>query len=494
MVIWLISTVSMAAGPSRPDLRCSLAGTWYPADPNALKAQLRRCLEGASVQARQDVIGLILPHAGYAYSGPSAGKGLSLAGRSYKRIIVIGPSHRFPADEVLMVPRAGSFHTPLGPIPLDGQVVDRLLKETLFKDVPDAFNGENSVEIQLPLLQGHQAAGGFKLVPILAGRCSLGTIQRAAAVLRTCVDPNTLVVASSDFTHYGPSYGYVPFTDNVPQRLRDLDMGAFRCIEAMDAKGFVDYQRETGATICGYVPVAILLSMVDRSAKARLVDYTTSGQVTSDYTNSVSYLSVAFTGTWSARPGVPEVAAQATLSAADRKQLLALARKTIVYFLQHDKVPLPSDLGIQVRDAAKVRRAAFVTLKKRGELRGCIGDVLPRQALFQSVIENAVNAAVRDPRFPPVVPSECNELTIEISALTVPRPVASPDEIRLGTDGIILTKGPRSALFLPQVAPEQGWNLQQTLEHLCLKAGMPRNAWREGASLQVFQAEVFGEP
>jgi AmmeMemoRadiSam system protein A len=271
-------------------------------------------------------------------------------------------------------------------------------------------------------------------------------------------------------------------------------MGAFRCIEAIDAKGFVDYQRETGATICGTVPVGILLSMADRSAKARLVEYTTSGQVTSDYTNSVSYVSVAFTGTWSAKPGVPEVAAEARLSAADRKQLLTLARKTIVHFLQRDKVPSPSDLGIQVSDAAKVRRAAFVTLKKRGDLRGCIGDVLPRQALFQSVIENAVNAAVRDPRFPRVVPSECNDLTIEISALTVPRPVASPDQIRLGTDGIILTKGVRSALFLPQVAPEQGWNLQQTLGHLCLKAGLPADAWRQGADLQVFQAEVFGEP
>jgi len=492
MALWLVSSVGLAAGLPRTDLRCSLAGAWYPEDPGALKAQLKQCLEGTSVRPRKDVIGLILPHAGYAYSGPCAGKGLSAAGRAYKRIIVIGPSHRVSADEVFLTARARSFQTPLGSIPIDEEVVERLLKEALFKDMPAAFRGENSVEIQLPLLQVHQAAGGFKLVPILAGQCSLETIQRAAAVLRTCVDPESLVVASSDFTHYGRSYGYVPFKEDVPRRLRDLDMGAFKHIEALDAGGFLGYQERTGATICGTVPVALLLSMVDRSAKAQLVDYTTSGQVTSDYTNSVSYMSVAFTGTWPAQSAGAGAAAQ--LSPADQQQLLTMARRTIAFFLQRRRVPSPSDLGIQVGDALKVRRAAFVTLHKHGRLRGCIGEVLPSQALFQSVIENAVNAAVHDPRFSPVVPSECNDLTIEISALTVPRPIASADEIRLGTDGVILTKGGRSALFLPQVAPEQGWTVRETLENLCLKAGLTEEAWREAAELQVFQAEVFGEP
>jgi AmmeMemoRadiSam system protein A len=300
-------------------------------------------------------------------------------------------------------------------------------------------------------------------------------------------------MASSDFTHYGPNYQYVPFKDDVPKRLKDLDMGAFAAIEAKDAKAFLDYQRRTGATICGYVPVAILLSMLDGSSKAQLVDYTTSGQVTSDYTNSVSYLSVAFTGTWPAKPGPAEPPTEVSLSEADKRQLLALARKTIVYFLGHGKVPSPSDLGIQVGEALKVPRAAFVTLKRHGDLRGCIGDLLPRQPLFQSVIANAVNAAFEDPRFRPVTASECSDLTIEISALTIPRPVASVDQIRLGIDGIILRKGGQSAVFLPQVAPEQGWDIQQTLTQLSRKAGLPGDAWKEGASFQVFQAEVFGD-
>jgi len=196
---------------------------------------------------------------------------------------------------------------------------------------------------------------------------------------------------------------------------------------------------------------------------------------------------------WPVQTGPVEPKAEAPLSEADKRQLLALARKTIVYYLSHGKAPSPSDLGIQVSEAMKVQRAAFVTLKKRGDLRGCIGDVLPRQPLFKSVIGNAVNAAVNDPRFNPVTASECNDLTIEISALTVPRPVASADQIHLGTDGIILRKAGRSALFLPQVAPEQGWDIQQTLTQLSRKVGLPADAWKEGASIQVFQAEVFGE-
>ena len=494
VVFGIGSGEGMAAGPQRVELASSLAGTWYAADPNALKAQLQGCFAKAGVSPRQDVIALIQPHAGYAYSGPTAAKGLALIGRSYQRIIVIGPSHRFPAQEILIVPRARSFRTPLGEIPLDDQTIDRLLKHTLFQDLPAAFEGENSVEIQLPLLQFHQAAyGGFRLVPILAGQCSAATITKAAAILRTCVDPNTLVVASSDFTHYGPNYQYIPFKDNVSQRLKDLDMGAFAAIEAVDARAFLDYQRRTGATICGYVPVAILLSMLDRSAQAQLAEYTTSGQVTSDYTNSVSYLSVAFTGAWPVKSGPAEPPAEAALSETDKRSLLTLARKTIVYSLGHGRAPSPSDLGIQVSDAMKVPRAAFVTLKKHGDLRGCIGDVLPRQMLYQSVIANAINAAVNDTRFNPVTASECNDLTIEISALTVPKSVVSPDQIRLGTDGVILRKAGQSALFLPQVAPEQGWDIQQTLTQLSRKAGLPGNAWREGASFQVFQAEVFGE-
>jgi AmmeMemoRadiSam system protein A len=140
-----------------------------------------------------------------------------------------------------------------------------------------------------------------------------------------------------------------------------------------------------------------------------------------------------------------------------------------------------------------VPRAAFVTLKKNSQLRGCIGDVLPQRPLFKSVILNAINAALKDPRFLPVTAAECNDIKIEISALTVPEPIESPDKIRIGIDGVVLNKDGRSALFLPQVAPEQGWGVNEMLSNLSLKAGLPADGWKEGASFLVFQAVVFGE-
>lgn len=492
MWIGLIASAVWAGGPSQRQLSSSLAGFWYPAEPNALTDQLAKCFKSAQVRPSQEVIGLILPHAGYVYSGPTAAKGLATAARRYKTVIVIGPSHRYPAGDWLIVPRARSFDTPLGSIPLDQQAVERLVGLEIFKDIPAAFQGENSVEIQLPLLQYH-LKDGFRLIPILAGHCSLQTIRRAADALLKFADQDTLVVASCDFTHYGRSYGYVPFTDDVPNRLKALDMGAYSAIEARDPKAFLDYQQTTGATICGFIPVAILLSMVPAGTTVELVEYTTSGQITGDWEQSVSYMSVAFKGSWPKASFGAEAQQQGQLSEQERATLLRIARQTIAFYLQNRRVPGLDGLGIQVSDALKVPRAAFVTLKRRGQLRGCIGDVYPHRPLYESVIDNAINAAVHDPRFAPVTIGELGQLSIEISALTLPKPISSPDQIRLGIDGIILQKAGRSALFLPQVAPEQGWDLQQTLEHLCLKAGLPVNAWQQGASLQVFQAEVFGQ-
>jgi AmmeMemoRadiSam system protein A len=141
----------------------------------------------------------------------------------------------------------------------------------------------------------------------------------------------------------------------------------------------------------------------------------------------------------------------------------------------------------------KQTRAAFVTLKQNSQLRGCIGEIFPRQPLYMSVISNAINAAVNDRRFPPVTKDQCDSLDIEISALTVPAPIALSDQIRIGVDGVVLRKNGYSAVFLPQVAPEQHWNLEQMLTQLSLKAGLPADAWKQGASFLVFQAEVFGE-
>ncbi len=474
-------------------LRSSLAGTWYPADAEILAGQIEGFFRKAQVEPINNVIALISPHAGYQFSGQTAVCGLKATEKKYKRVVVIGPSHRIPMEEMLSVPRVTHYETPLGEIPLDLELINKLLKYSMFQNVPQAHQYEHSVQIQLPLLQYCQRE--FKLVPIVAGACSLQTITESGNILRSLIDEETLLVASSDFVHYGPNYGYVPFKKNIPEQIKELDMGAYEYIAGLDAKGFLEYKQSTGATICGYVPIAILLSMLHEPAKAELIAYATSGELTNDFTNSVSYLSVAFSGFW---PGLPEIEPQANnpeleLTEQDKEQLLTLARKTIVYALQTRRVPQPSELDVTISRAMSSPRAAFVTLKKQSMLRGCIGDIFPQRPLYKSVIINAINACVNDRRFSPVTEAECEDVTIEISALTAPKPIASADDIRIGIDGVVLSKNGRSAVFLPQVAPEQGWDVNQMLTQLSLKARLNADAWREGASFLVFQADVFGE-
>jgi MEMO1 family protein len=487
-----------AAEPAKVVIKSGIAGTWYPADANQLKKQIDQLFQEAKSNPKNDIIAIILPHAGYQYSGQTAATAIKSINRKFKRIIVIGPSHQFPLGDNLAVCGATHFETPLGQIAIDTDFVNNLIKSKLFQDMPVVLQYEHSVQIELPLLQ--EKLGDFKLVPIVAGQCSLDTIEKAASILKGLIDEDTLVVASSDFTHYGADYGYVPFRENIPEKLKELDMGAYKYIEALDARGFIGYRQRTGATICGYIPISILLSMLDKNTKVSPLKYETSGHLGGDYTRSVSYLAIAFTGKWQkvvseVEPKGPQIQPNETnagLSEQDKTNLLKLARKTIVYYLQNNNIP-PDALGISVSEPMKKTQAAFVTLKKNKELRGCIGEILPNQSLYKSVMSNAVNAAVNDWRFRPVKIEECNDITIEISALTTPKPVASYKDIKIGTDGVILQKAGKRAVFLPQVAPEQGWGIEETLTNLSLKAGLAGDAWKEGASFLVFEAEVFGE-
>jgi len=491
--------VSPVPGPAEPVAepvkvvhRCLLADRgWYPADANILIKQIEGFYKKAEVKPKSDVIALILPHAGYRFSGETAVFALKTIDKRYKRIVVIGPSHYVNIEQMLSVPRVTHYETPLGQVPLDVEFINKLLKFPMFQNVPHAHKYEHSVQIELPLLQYCQK--DFKLVPIVGGSCSFETINKAAAILKSLIDEETLIIASSDFTHYGPSYGYVPFSDNISENLKKLDMGAYEHIARLDSNGFLEYKLETGATICGYVPIAILLSMMEKPTKVDLVKYATSGELTGDFTNSVSYLSIAFSGAWGNYPEIEPKAGNPDLTDEDKGELLTLARKTILYALQNRQAPQVTELGVTISDTMRRPRAVFVTLKKNERLRGCIGDIFPQRPLYQSVIINAINAGVNDRRFMPVTEAECDDITIEISALTAPEPVSSPNEIRVGIDGVVLNKDGHSAVYLPQVAPEQGWDVNQMLAHLSLKAGLPADAWKEGASFLVFQADVFGE-
>jgi len=475
-------------------LTSQLAGSWYPGKAEELREQLKKFFTKADVNSIENVIGLILPHAGYRYSGQTAAIGVKTINKKYKRVVILGPTHRAPIEQILSLPGVTHYKTPLGEIPLDVEFIDGLLQYPMFQELSYVHQYEHSVQIEIPLLQ--YRLKDFKLVPIVTGRCSKETIKKAAKVIRSLIDEDTLVVASSDFTHYGPRYRNVPFKDNIPESLKKLDMGAYEYIKKLDTDGFLDYKQNNPANICGYIPIAILLSMLDKRSEgpqAQLLQYTTSGEIMDDYKNSVSYLSVAFQGNWRKSPLIRPDKNSAKLSEQERQKLLKLARKSLTYTFKYKKVPRTEQLGIKISPAMKIPRAAFVTLNKDSHLRGCIGDIFPQRPLYKSVLINAINAAFRDKRFPALQQSELDDIHIEISALTRPQPVASPNQIRIGTDGIVLRKNGKSAVYLPHVATQQGWDLSETLNHLSQKASLPADAWKEGASFLVFQADIFGE-
>ncbi len=178
------------------------------------------------------------------------------------------------------------------------------------------------------------------------------------------------------------------------------------------------------------------------------------------------------------------------LNAQQQETLLRLARETIAQYARDRKVPeLPTG-----DPALQASRAVFVTLHKRGMLRGCIGSLEARLPLAEAVRSSAISAAFGDPRFPPVTAGEVNDLEIEISVLSPLRRVGSADEIAVGTHGVVVSKGMRSGVFLPQVATEQGWDRETMLNCLCShKAGLPEDAWRRGCDLSVFTTQVFAE-
>ena len=482
------------ADGSRNVLQSALAGTWYEEDREALSSELVGYLNDATNEPLRDVCALVLPHAGYRWSGQTAAFGIKqIVGRSFQRVVVIGPSHRVAMENVASVPDVTHYATPLGEVALDQSFIAELKKHPVFQTVSRAHAGEHSVQIELPLLQQALGNSSFSFVPIVVGQLDRETIRHMADILRGLIDEQTLVVASSDFTHYGPNYGYVPFQDNVSESLKKLDSGSIERIRSKNVDTFLDYVDETGTTVCGRHAISILLAMLPVGAEVHLLHYDTSGRMTGNFSNSVSYVALAVTGKWSrGQPVAPQTEGPG-LSHGAKKVLLKLARATLTYALEHRKMPTPEQLSIEITPAMRKISGVFVTLHKDGQLRGCIGEIFPSRPLYRAVMAQAINAGLNDRRFLQVQPSELKEIDFEISVLTPPHPVASANDIEIGKHGVVLKKSGHSAVFLPQVAVEQGWDRDTTLTYLAKKAGLPADAWREGATFDVFEAVVFGE-
>lgn len=464
---------------------------WYSKNKQVLEKDFKKYLDQVKTKGLQNVMALILPHAGYVYSGQVTAYAIKeILNTKYSRIIILGPSHGTYMYNHASVPDFTHYKTPLGEVALDVDFIQNLLRFRYFKNNPKAHKQEHSVQIEIPFLQ--YAFENIKLVPVVVGDIDLKTAQKIGELLLKLIDEKTLVIASSDFTHYGPGFHYVPFKENIPENLKELDLGAFKFIEKKDLQGFKNYCSKTGITICGENPLSILISMLPENAKCHLLKYDTSGNLMKNWKPSVSYISGAFTGTWKRNKKMNEQK-QNALSDFDKKTLLKLARETLEYYLLNKQIPVPEDLGITITPPMQEIMGAFVTLHKQGMLRGCIGEIFPSRALYKAVILHAVNSGTKDYRFPNVQKDELNKLVFEISALTAPYPVDSYNDIVLGKHGIVLEKHGRQSVFLPQVAPEQNWDLKTTLKHLSMKAGLPEDAWKEGTSFLVFEAIVFSE-
>jgi len=494
----LVAAGSVQAGETDMKNRVmesTLAGSWYEADPSRLRAELEDYLREAHPRSSPSVFAVVLPHAGYAYSGPCAAFGAKALAAipDLRRVIVLGFSHRIPMPNQISLPSTEThYHSPLGSIPIDTDTISALMNRPLFTDLPATRQGENSVEMILPLLQVALTNHPWSLLPITLGQLDETTRIQAAQALQPLMDAHTALVVSSDFTHYGPTFGYVPFHTDIEANLRELDHGAIQAILAGDPEAFETYCQNTGATICGRDSIGVLLHMLPESFAARELAYDTSGHRSGDFRNSVSYAALAFER--KEAPMKSEPVQSAVLSAADKKTLLELARKSIAWAFQTNGTPTLAELGVEATPAMEQVMGGFVTLTIDGELRGCIGEILPHRPLVEVVLERARDSAFEDTRFPPLTEAELPKVRIEISVLTPPVPVDSYADIEIGRHGMVLQLGHRSAVFLPQVATEQGWDLPTTLTYLSQKAGLAPDAWKDPhASFTVFEAIVFHE-
>lgn len=474
--------------------KAALAGLFYPEDPVRLKRLVNSWIMPGNPIPSPGLRALVLPHAGLQYSGPVAAKGYVLVDPAkFRRIAILAPAHR-QSFRGICTGSYTAFATPLGEIPVDTATCTKLAAaDPLFTTESRPHENEHAIEIHLPFIQTLFAKHDVSIIPLLCGQLEVNELQHLGEILRKLLPADTLVVASSDFTHYGPNFNYVPFTDNVPEQLRQLDLKGADMVCRRRIGGFCKYLERTGATICGAAPIIILLEWLgpDETVAGRVVDYSNSGVLTHDYKNCVSYAALAFETTAVKMPATSPASIPEELGATEKRYLLQLARRTIGNVLLRRTTEINPG---EVPERLRAPGACFVTLHYHGNLRGCIGTIGGKPGpLYRNVIDNTISSAFRDPRFTPLRQEEFIEVEVEISVLTPPRPVASWREIEIGKHGIILSKHRQQAVFLPQVAVEQGWDLETTLTHLAVKGGMPADAWKEGAQFQVFEATVFNE-
>jgi AmmeMemoRadiSam system protein B/AmmeMemoRadiSam system protein A len=466
--------------------QAAVAGGFYPADPKTLAAMIDDMLaHAASSQPpiNDPILAVVAPHAGYQFSGPVAAYTYAaLKGRKFSRVVVIAPSH-YEAFDFTSVYEGDAYATPLGVVPVDKAFAKQLvemsptIKFSSRGHTPTREGAEHALEVELPWLQ--RVLGDFQLVPIVMGDQSYESSRALGVSLAKLIQgSDTLIVASSDLSHYHPYDEAVKIDHKTLNALREWD--------------YFSMSRNFEARIweaCGGAPIVAAMIAAERMGanQALVLKYANSGDTTGDHSRVVGYSAAVFLKTPSAKTVEP----QFSLNSQEKNELLALARKSVEYAVREKKAYEPTASASEVLNQ---ERGAFVTLRKSGELRGCVGYTSAAKPLSMTVRDTATLAALRDTRFQPVSAAELPQLEYEISVLSPLRRVLDIRQIKVGQHGLLMKNDAYEGLLLPQVPVEQRWDRQRFLEETCAKAGMRSACWKdENTDIFMFTAVVFAE-
>jgi AmmeMemoRadiSam system protein B/AmmeMemoRadiSam system protein A len=460
------------------------AGSFYPADPGELAQiidQLTRKSQKTPVRIppNKPLKAIILPHAGYIYSGwTAAHAALVLKENRFSKVILLGPDH-FIGFKNGAICDVAAYETPLGKINLHQDVAKLRRQPALFQSLPVSRDKEHSLEVILPFLQTY--LGEFELVPIIVGQADIGPLADA---LNPLIDDDTLLVVSSDLSHF------LAYSDALA-----IDRQTISAIMNLTPAKLVD----KGNRACGLMPILILMEIAKRHHWQPLhLHYANSGDTAGGRSRVVGYTAIAFFGDQLMEN---DNDSNANFSAQQGQVLVKLARHTIMDKLGRTTSGSESDALTRARkdEGFQSHCGTFVTLKIQGQLRGCIGNLTSTETVWDGIKRNAINAAFHDPRFAPLTDTELDQTEIEVSILTEPRPLEYRNgqdltrKLRVNVDGVIIRQGHASATFLPQVW-EQLPRPEKFLSHLCLKAGLPSDAWKN-PELEVltYQVQYFEE-
>ncbi|MBI4348740.1 MAG: AmmeMemoRadiSam system protein B [Elusimicrobia bacterium] len=478
---WL---AAYAADMERP---AAVAGRFYPGHAQALTAQVDHFLHKAEKARPGKVVALLVPHAGLEFSGPAAATAWNaVEPGEFDTVLLIGAAHYVPVEGAALFP--GAYATPLGRVEYDRKLGDRLLKDGSIRSMPEAHDREHSIEVNVTFLQRRFPKA--RLVALVMNAEDLATAERVGrAVAKAVKGRRVLIAASTDLSHYPPGDVADRVDTTTLHALASLDPAFFHSVNRFHmSRGHPNLQ----TVYCGEgAATAVLVAAKALGAtEARVLSRYNSGDALTEkvYREVVGYAAVAFVA------GPRSERGAYGLSEDDKRALLGEARETLRRELDGTAQP-PVELS--TRPAFNLPAAVFVTWLARGEtgpaaLRGCIGTTEPRGMLLESVRFFALEAGLRDARFPPIERERIDEHRIEISILTPPKPVASAEDIQPRVHGVMLENRGRRGLFLPQVW-ESLPDKDRFLAELCAqKAGLPANCVEDPSTrLQVFRVESF---